>query len=508
MTGFKDYILDEETMNAAANTVKQKRENKKAEYVYSVEMDSGVDTIIRKKMSTGDQLLVLMVSSGQAYVKKVKNGEITPLTQTVYTNFWKGLTDKDDAFTNDTAQVWTKFQKAAEWTNCVISAVKSEKFRQLAKAGLLNIEVWEDICNNNRWNRDIWWGGAYSDEPFHQDVIKLLKHIMEQGMAHGMSKRRILAEMYNVNHYETDVKYTPSAVGAFMIVAAVYGLDIAKIAVDRYAENDLLRGLTAEGVASVLFNNTAETTAYHRYDNPLLPIGQGKEFRSFAGSPDIRVFNPLIHYKTKKVRQEDGTMTEEEYPIEDNGFLDFLFDEAVECGYADTIGNWGTMWGETLLMEFHVFGKIVDKYPNFHTYHDLMAYKERIVKKSYDKAAWNAAKDRFSVFAQSNEEWSLIAPKEYVEIIDEATQQSNCVASYVSRVIKGETNILFLRKTKNPDTSVCTVEISNDGAVIQFKAKRNKTPDNKQREALIKLMTANRKKRKLSTEDIREYIRV
>jgi len=48
----------------------------------------------------------------------------------------------------------------------------------------------------------------------------------------------------------------------------------------------------------------------------------------------------------------------------------------------------------------------------------------------------------------------------------------HCVATYIDRVAKGETTILFLRKKQNPETPFYTMEVNN-GAMIQCRAKYN-----------------------------------
>ena len=52
------------------------------------------------------------------------------------------------------------------------------------------------------------------------------------------------------------------------------------------------------------------------------------------------------------------------------------------------------------------------------------------------------------------------------DIKDEAVQQNNCVASYIDRVIDGECHIMFLRRVKEPNKSLVTIEIQN-GRIVQ-----------------------------------------
>ena len=78
--------------------------------------------------------------------------------------------------------------------------------------------------------------------------------------------------------------------------------------------------------------------------------------------------------------------------------------------------------------------------------------------------------------------YSIICPKTAADVLDEAQQQSNCVASYVSKIINGECMILFCRRTDAPEVSLVTVEITADGRLGQVKARFNRAPDPEVRE--------------------------
>ena len=66
----------------------------------------------------------------------------------------------------------------------------------------------------------------------------------------------------------------------------------------------------------------------------------------------------------------------------------------------------------------------------------------------------------------------FIYPNSTQDIKDEAVQMSNCLASYIEKVIDGKCHILFLREKNNPDKSLVTVEVVN-GHVVQAKRRFN-----------------------------------
>lgn len=70
------------------------------------------------------------------------------------------------------------------------------------------------------------------------------------------------------------------------------------------------------------------------------------------------------------------------------------------------------------------------------------------------------------------EKFLLRLPREVHEIRQEGNALHHCVATYIDRVVKGETTILFLRERSNPETPFYTMEV-RDGRMIQCRAKYN-----------------------------------
>lgn len=69
----------------------------------------------------------------------------------------------------------------------------------------------------------------------------------------------------------------------------------------------------------------------------------------------------------------------------------------------------------------------------------------------------------------------LVIPQSAEEIRAEGRALHHCVGTYVERVAQGETMILFIRRTDNPEKSFFTMEYRN-GRVIQCRGKNNCSP--------------------------------
>ena len=67
----------------------------------------------------------------------------------------------------------------------------------------------------------------------------------------------------------------------------------------------------------------------------------------------------------------------------------------------------------------------------------------------------------------------LRQPESMEEIAHEGKVLSHCVGGYAERHAKGITNILFIRRTAEPDKPYYTLELSTQGKIIQCYGKRN-----------------------------------
>ena len=72
--------------------------------------------------------------------------------------------------------------------------------------------------------------------------------------------------------------------------------------------------------------------------------------------------------------------------------------------------------------------------------------------------------------AEYHENIYFIRPiTDYNDLLDEAIQQDNCVASYASRIARGESRIFTMRETAHPEKSLVTIKLSPDCKTIRQK---------------------------------------
>lgn len=98
--------------------------------------------------------------------------------------------------------------------------------------------------------------------------------------------------------------------------------------------------------------------------------------------------------------------------------------------------------------------------------------KERLEKtrKQFEKLQ----EERIEKFEEVGDKYAIIVPKELNDLVVEGSRLHHCVGSYVERHGRGDTNILFLRKTDEIDTPFYTVEVTNGDYVVQVHGSHNK----------------------------------
>ena len=103
--------------------------------------------------------------------------------------------------------------------------------------------------------------------------------------------------------------------------------------------------------------------------------------------------------------------------------------------------------------------------------HDIAKRNFDIKVSEEQEALFKEAYKDFKPFTKNS--FTLIAPRNTDDIKHEGNALNHCVASYIHRILKGETRIFFLRKANDTETPLCTVEIK-DSKVCQYRGSHNR----------------------------------
>ena len=117
-----------------------------------------------------------------------------------------------------------------------------------------------------------------------------------------------------------------------------------------------------------------------------------------------------------------------------------------------------------------------------HDFHVMHSRLSGIIKYRADEALRETFRENYAKrgwMEYQSDGLFIRQPESMAEIVDEGSILCHCVGGYAERHAKGQTNILFLRRTSEPDKPFYTVEVSNDGRIRQcygYKNNRAKNP--------------------------------
>ena len=99
--------------------------------------------------------------------------------------------------------------------------------------------------------------------------------------------------------------------------------------------------------------------------------------------------------------------------------------------------------------------------------HDVAARNCRNLRNEQMVQGVKNAAERLAANDYEEDIFFIRGIRDYDDLMNEAKQQHNCVASYASAIASGRSSIYVMREKKHPETSLITVEIGSDGNIRQ-----------------------------------------
>lgn len=174
-----------------------------------------------------------------------------------------------------------------------------------------------------------------------------------------------------------------------------------------------------------------------------------------------------VYIETRRMEQIEKT-------VDMPKLLRRLLEETRATGDSITLGDYADYLEAVVRL-----GRRLDKktlYPrNFLRAHDEAIGEAEEKKKTIDAA--NFAKYQKEITGMEGPQIRgdlLIRPaKTPQELRNESQALNHCVRTYIDRVARGQTSILFIRKVKEPDKPYFTMEINAKGDMVQCRGKNN-----------------------------------
>lgn len=180
-------------------------------------------------------------------------------------------------------------------------------------------------------------------------------------------------------------------------------------------------------------------------------------------------------------------------------FMDYVCEEAVNQGFKTL----NSFMGE--LRDYLDMCVSMDIKPTLYSSylkqtHDITSrnYEVKLTEEQAEMFE-NAYKD-FKSFVTEDKTYSIVRPKNADDVKHEGSALNHCVYSYLSKIIKRNCLIVFLRKTKDTDKPLVTIEIENE-AIVQARGASNRSITEDEYKAICEYAKKNKLKVRVSPRD-------
>jgi len=290
-------------------------------------------------------------------------------------------------------------------------------------------------------DRVIWWSGR--PESMISEMIKIIKNKDIQ----EMYKHGIYAKDYQIESWKEAFNNN--------IKLFKYCYDKCQTSIANKDSFDKMLKLATMIEQQINYNNA-------------------KQFIDKLCKSNVKMYLEEGHYSNKKEYHNTFINLINTYSLEFNRFIEFISYDLYSQGISQFDKNILTEYSDYLRMQISLYGKVKEKYPKYlRTEHDIIALKVSIYEKHKQELMLLNVVENFKQYAYKDKEYCIVLPETSMEIVDEGIILSSCVSSYVDKVAKNETLIVFLRNVNEPDKSLVTVEVQNN-SIVQAKGYANR----------------------------------
>lgn len=442
-TSIKDLIL-RDTQEIAEHPRKTAGARRRS--VYETVIVSGPDFAVRKTGQRSSSLLVCIPSKGQFYVKNEGNGEMVPFSVPVLNRFLSDVPADDVLHIQDSAgnePFWiSSLERSHDFLENLMTALSSECLRGYFCRDMLCMNGIFTTLRNTRKRR-------YAESP-------------DRFLAAVDPKRAGQV-------FDEIARFLPrcEVKAGFCRFADSTG----------YNDSDKVRS-----IFEVLLRSEEEHMRYYsRRTHERVWDWLERNWGIEGVKRFIRTCMETPVSVCPDNLEESGMIQRTVFPLGE--FLDYCFGECTRQGYSENPRNFIQSWEDCLELQRAVYGKVRDKYPEHLASEEvILSYRLSKLREAQQIRGFDEAAARLRHFESRTGKYLFLAPSSPADMIEEGRMQSNCVASYIDRVISGECMIFFMRARSEPDRSLVTIEIRN-GEIVQMKAKYNREPSPEQREA-------------------------
>lgn len=465
MNNVKNYILEDKVEEKKISE-KKKKSSSKPKATYEIVLSADPDFVIRRKTAKTSNLLVILITQEQYYIKNEKNGEINFLDEMSFRKFFQHLPDEGlQTGVEWTSNIknWINHPESRELFMAVLTGENFKAIRSLIKQKYIRINPRKEkhTYRRNFFRKNLCEINRAFEKTECSSVFSALKDIFDKEHIRMYLSRYVLQGRY-------------------------------------YDENRMAQGVSdiVSDMAHETDNHFLESTVHNLFSC----FGQSG-LRTFLSEwfncpanekfPEALYFGQLMNrsdtiegtYDYRIRRFGKGT---EKRKFKFDTFKNYIIYECVKQGMGYKPNEFIKIWDDVLSMQEILYGKIICKYPeNLMTYHDQLSYKTMIMMRNKEIEGLAERYNELEKFKWANDKYLIRPPKDKADMLDEAVMQANCLSSYVTKHAIGETSIFFMRDRNEPDVSLITIEIRSN-RLVQAKRSRNASPTPEQLDVIYR----------------------
>jgi hypothetical protein len=392
-------------------------------------LSDGADCAFRRRCGSRSQLVVMLATQGQCYVLDERSGARHQLTAARLGSFCKGATG--DALTPPWS-VRPLHEYDGRGRAAVVSLMGCDDFLGMCKRDMVRVEPWaaSRLGANARWNLCGTW-----------EQVNMVWRMVEPavGHAHAREALSVALRLTGFRGEGRDFACAECFRDRMHVSRLVegWGRDVAR---------DLLRGY----------------------------------IDACTGHPNATMadFLPRLSMALRTLAHHDVS-------VEPRRACEYAL-HLLEVPSMTRHGRAYNLqvWTDCLCEQLDVRGSVADKYPaNLAAIAEEMEHERELRRhRASDETISRRAAELSGRSFESD--GHVIHPAASVrEILDEANAQDNCVASFIDKYARGDTEIWLMRRADSPDASLVTVEV-RDGRIRQAFQSHNRQVTAEQRRVL------------------------
>lgn len=454
----KEYILNVEEFEKIKSKTVRKKKNISAEY--TVLFQSGCDFGIEKKCERRVSRLIMLVSKGQHYI--AEGNTVRVLNVSLLKKFLKEL---DGVIPLPEVYWLGGLCNDQNMPGRILKVVRSDNYTDLLKKGTTYVYSDQELeCHLGDVGHFLGYLDMYDPlaaipKEYHNFYNWTVNYLASR---RNVTKKKLFQDLIGRENSRKETMLLRSF-KSFQQIQEIYGADWGKAAVGKYMSSSIEDTICSKYVEALFDVVTLQRSS------SINSIMKGEGW--FEIDTDFGGSERTMGRNRKNIVKR----------LPANKTLEYLLHHSFREGYAFSMDEFLSDWIQYLQMQKEIYGKIEDKYPD-HLKSSLkrLKYEYRLHEEEISREQWALAAEKMKELEYKDEVYMIKSPNCKEDLEHEAYHQHNCVLTYADKVMRGEEQIVFMRKCNEEDKPLVTLEVLPGGRVGQFSRAFNNSPSNEE----------------------------